>query len=75
MDLLWTCARRGSIRRGSIQQKYGVWWGDKWHAPTKAFTYYNSSHTRVERQAPAVRGWTAVGRQDGRIVAWCSVQK
>ena len=48
VDMLWTCGRNGST-----QQNYGVWWGDKWHAPIKAITYYNSSHTRTELQAAA----------------------
>ena len=42
MDMLWT-----SARSGSTQQKYGVWWGDKWHAPIEAITLCNSSHTRI----------------------------
>ena len=43
---LWTCY--GHAYAAAAQQKYGVWWGDKRHAPIKAITYYNSSHTRIK---------------------------
>ena len=50
---LWT---RYSIAHASAaQQKYGVWCGDKWHAPIKTISYYKSSHTRIELQAAAAR--------------------
>ena len=48
---LWTCY--GNAHAAAAQQKYGVWWGDKGHAPIKAITYYNGSHTRIELQAAA----------------------
>ena len=57
---IWTCY--GHAHAAAAQQKYGVWWGDKWHAPIKATSCYNSSHTRIELQAAAARGWTAAGR-------------
>ena len=34
----------------------GVWWGVKWHAPIKAISYYNSSHTLIELPAAAAGG-------------------
>ena len=62
---LWTCY--GNADAAAAQQKYAVWWGDKWHAPIKAITYYNSSHTRIELQAAAARGldccWAAASRR------------
>ena len=30
---LWTC--NGDAHEVAAQPKYGVWWGDKWHAPIK----------------------------------------
>ena len=51
---LWTCY--GHAHAAATQQKYGIWWGDKWHAPMKAISYHNTSHARIELQAAAVWG-------------------
>ena len=64
---LWTC--NGDAHEVAAQRKYGVWWGDKWHAPIKESAFTTTAATRAYScRLLLLGGWTAAGRQDRCVV-------
>ena len=41
------CTCNGDVHEVAAQRKYGVWWGDKWHAPIKESASSTTAATRA----------------------------
>ena len=58
----------GSAHEAAAQRKYGVWWGDKCHAPIKQSATTTAATRAYSGRLLLLRGWTAAGRQDRSVV-------
>ena len=63
---LWTC--NGDAHEVAAQRKYGVWWGDNWHAPIKESASTAAATRAYSCTLLMLGGWTAAGRQDRSVV-------